>query len=83
MTDWSKKFDERERRMDESEEPEKEKINVVTEEEEEHKDEHIWSGLLCVYCKNYSIFIYEGNSICGECYDKEVSQLIKNKRKSN
>ena len=78
MTDWSKKWDKEENQMDE---PEKEKIEVVTEEEE--KDAPTWSGLYCVYCKDLSVFIYEGNSICATCYDKETAELIKNKRKSN
>lgn len=58
-------------------EPEKEKIEVVTEDEEPE----LWSGLYCVFCHDFATFIYKGDSICHTCYNKEVSNMIKENRK--
>ena len=76
-------WDDKERRMVDAElgegeekegAPEKEKVNVVTEEEEESP---LWSGLFCCYCHDLATFIYQGNSICHTCYHKEIGELIK------
>lgn len=86
MTNWVNRFDDRERKLENDEPTEstysdsKEKINVVTEEEEE-EDAPIWSGLYCIFCHDLAVFIYKGDSICHECYNKEVSNLIRDNRK--
>ena len=85
----SKDWDKKEKKMDEADmalanddEPEKEKVNVVTEEEQKTQD-NTFSGLYCVYCHDFAIHIYEGNSICRDCFQKEVGDLIRNKNKKN
>lgn len=85
----SDRWDKKEAKMDEADmasvdgEPEKEKINVVTESEEEEDKAPVFSGLFCVFCGDFAIHIYEGNSICHDCFHKEVGDLIRNKNKKN
>lgn len=78
----SDKWDKYERKLDASDmkddEPEKEKVEVVTEEKEDNMP---FSGLYCVYCHDYAVHIYDGMSVCHQCYSKEVSELIKDKHK--
>ena len=58
-------------------EPDKEKVEVVTEED----DNIPVSGLFCVYCHGISTYIYEGMSLCNKCFAEETADLIKkNKR---
>ena len=83
---FSDRWADRERRL-ENDEPTrdtygdgKQKVNVETEEEEE-KDEPVFSGLFCVFCHGYAVHIYEGMSVCHECFTKEVGDLIKKNRK--
>ena len=83
----SKDWDKKEKKMDEADmatlddEPEKEKVNVVTEEEQEEEEAPVFSGLYCCFCGDFAIHIYEGNSICHDCFHKEVGDLIRNKNK--
>lgn len=78
----SKDWDKKERKMDESdmgEEPEKEKVEVVTEEEEEQP---VYSSpIFCVLCKDIAFQIYDGMSLCDECFTKEMAELIKNRKR--
>lgn len=82
----SKDWDNKERKMDEAdikagEDPEPEakvEVNVHTEKPE---NELPLSGLFCIHCHGYAIYIYEGMSICHDCYNEEVSDLIKEKHK--
>jgi hypothetical protein len=81
----SDRWDKKERKMDEADmaiagdgEPEKEKVNVVTEEKE---DEPIFSGLFCCFCHDYAVHIYDGMSLCHHCFNKEMAELIKNRNK--
>lgn len=39
------------------------------------------SGLFCIHCHGFAVHIYEGNSLCHECYNEEISDLIKEKHK--
>lgn len=81
----SDKWDKYERKLDasdikaaEEDDEEKEEVKVVSEEKE---DNMTFSGLYCVYCHDYAVHIYDGMSVCHQCYSKEVSELIKDKHK--
>lgn len=83
MTDWTKKWDDHEKRMDESDinEP-KVEIQVNTEKNQQDEEElPTFSGIFCIYCQGHAIYIYEGMSICNECFNKETADLIKERRK--
>lgn len=78
------RWDEREKRL-ENDEPtadtysDKKKVDVVTEEEED--DEPLFSGLFCVFCKDIAIHIFDGMSLCHECFNKEMADVIRNRNK--
>lgn len=88
MTDWSKKWDTKESKMDESDikagsdEPEKERVNVETEEEVPHQPP-TFSGLYCSVCRDIATFIFEGDSLCWKHYDDKMSEIMKDYKGRN
>lgn len=77
----SDKWDDKEKKMDESdmkpEEGPKVEVQVNTGE---HQQELPLSGLFCCFCHDYAIHIYDGMSLCHDCFTKEMTDLIKQRR---
>lgn len=85
MTDFSNRWDRKESKMDEADmqadEPPKLEVQVHTNDGQVNNDVPL-SGLFCVWCHDYAIHIYEGNSLCHECFNKEIAETLK-KNKNN
>lgn len=79
------RWNERERKLEEGDTPEeekeeKERIDVVTEsnkeEEEDNKDKLPFSGMFCVWCDNFAIYMFKGNSLCNYHKNEEFKKLL-------
>lgn len=76
----SKDWDAKEKKMDDADiAPDKEKVDVVTEEE--HTDIPP-SGLFCSICRDIATFIFEGDSLCWKHYDDKLAEILKKHKES-